>query len=155
MNNSGLNLYVVSIHVCLLFFLSSFYFVVSNWLIESLNQLFFSLWNVHIVKLKLLHTESRAVHCSVVSVVQMLLSNISKHPRHRCLANAKSPEHGLQIFIYRWYHAHRVVTLVADKLKRQWLCIVYFANCIRQLESPDHLQPYLVHIVTTMANHAS
>ena len=21
-----------------------------------------------------------------------------------CLANAKSPEHGLQIFIYRWYH---------------------------------------------------
>ena len=29
---------------------------------------------------------------------------------------------------------HRVVTLVADKLKRQWLCIVYFANCIRQPE---------------------
>ena len=22
-----------------------------------------------------------------------------------------------------------LVTLVADKLKRQWLCIVYFANC--------------------------
>ena len=29
---------------------------------------------------------------------------------------------------------HREVTLVADKLKRQWLCIVYFANCMRQPE---------------------
>ena len=29
---------------------------------------------------------------------------------------------------------HRVITLVGDKLKRQWLCIVYFANCIRQPE---------------------
>jgi len=29
---------------------------------------------------------------------------------------------------------HRVVTLVADKLKRQRLCIVYFANCMRQPE---------------------
>ena len=28
----------------------------------------------------------------------------SKHPRHRHLANANSPEHGIQIFIYRWYH---------------------------------------------------
>ena len=36
---------------------------------------------------------------------------------------------------------HRVVTLVAEKLKRQWLCIVYFANCIRQPEwkLPDYL----------------
>ena len=33
----------------------------------------------------------------------MLLSNICKRPRHRCLVNAKSPEHGLQIFIYREY----------------------------------------------------
>ena len=29
---------------------------------------------------------------------------------------------------------HRVVTLVAEELKRQWLCIVYFANCIQQPE---------------------
>ena len=29
---------------------------------------------------------------------------------------------------------HSMVTLVADKLMRQWLCIVYFANCIRQPE---------------------
>ena len=37
--------------------------------------------------------------------------------------------------------SNRVVTLVADKLKGQWLCIVYFANYIRdQRESfPDHL----------------
>jgi len=27
-----------------------------------------------------------------------------------------------------------VVTLVADKLKRQWVQRVYFGNCIRQLE---------------------
>ena len=32
------------------------------------------------------------------------------------------------------YFNHRVVTLVAHKLKRQWLFIVYFANCIRQPE---------------------
>ena len=29
---------------------------------------------------------------------------------------------------------HRVVTMVAVNLKRQWLCIVYFADCIRQPE---------------------
>ena len=28
----------------------------------------------------------------------------SKLSRHRCLVNAKSPEHQVQIFIYRWYH---------------------------------------------------
>ena len=40
-----------------------------------------------------------------------------------------------------WYTAktnclnHRVVvTLVADKLKRQWFCILYFTECIRQPE---------------------
>ena len=35
---------------------------------------------------------------------------------------------------------HRVVTMVADNLKRQWLCIVYFANCTRQPRGslPDH-----------------
>ena len=27
---------------------------------------------------------------------------------------------------------HGVVTLVADKLKGLWLCIVYFVNCIRR-----------------------
>ena len=44
---------------------------------------------------------------------------------------------------------HRVVTLVADKLKRQWLCIVYFTNCIRQPERKLHfLQLLLVDIVT-------
>ena len=55
------------------------------------------------------------------------------------------PRFVYSIFI-TWYQAkysqqkqigcfnHRVVTLVADKLKRQWLCIVYFANCIRQPE---------------------
>ena len=42
------------------FFPSYFYIIVSNWLMESVDQLFFvSLWNVHIVQL---HTESRAVH---------------------------------------------------------------------------------------------
>ena len=35
---------------------------------------------------------------------------------------------------------HRVVTLVADKLKKQWLCIVYSADCIRQLERKFNLQ---------------
>ena len=30
-------------------------------------------------------------------------------PRHKCLVNAKSPEHGLQIFIYRWYIPHNYV----------------------------------------------
>ena len=44
-------------------------------------------------------------------------------------------------------HRLRVVTLVADKLKRQWLCIVYFANCVRQLERKLP-RPYLVHKVT-------
>ena len=47
---------------------------------------------------------------------------------------------------------HRVVTPIADKLKRQWLCIVYFDNCIRQPERkpfPEVLQPHLVDIVTT------
>ena len=46
---------------------------------------------------------------------------------------------------------HRVVTQVADKLKRQWSCIMYFANCIRQPERklPSHPQPHLVDIVTT------
>ena len=29
---------------------------------------------------------------------------------------------------------HRVVTLVADKLKKQWVCIMCIADCIRQLE---------------------
>ena len=49
---------------------------------------------------------------------------------------------------------HRVVTLVADKLKRQWLCIVYFTNCIRQPERKLHfLQLLLVDIVTP--DHAS
>ena len=32
-----------------------------------------------------------------------------------------------------WFN-HRVVTLVAGKQKRQWLCTVYFADYIRQLE---------------------
>ena len=45
-----------------------------------------------------------------------------------------------------------MVTLVADKLKGQWLCIVYFANWIRQPEK-KLLQPDLVDIVTT--DHAS
>ena len=26
----------------------------------------------------------------------------------------------------------RVITMVTDQLKKQWLCIVYFSNCIRQ-----------------------
>jgi len=38
--------------------------------------------------------------------------------------------------------------MVADNLKRQWLCVVYFANCIRQPEEAD-----LIGIVTT--DHAS
>ena len=29
---------------------------------------------------------------------------------------------------------NREVTLVADKLKRQWLCVIYFADSTRQLE---------------------
>ena len=39
---------------------------------------------------------------------------------------------------------HTVVSLVADKQMRQWLCTVYFANCIRQPERgsfSDLLQP--------------
>ena len=48
---------------------------------------------------------------------------------------------------------HRVVTLVADKLMRQWLCIVHFANCIRQperkLPRPSTGNLDLVDIVTT------
>ena len=51
---------------------------------------------------------------------------------------------------------HTVVTLVADKLRRQWLCNVNFANCIRQperkLPRPSTEQD-LVDIVTT--DHAS
>ena len=38
---------------------------------------------------------------ATVSYGQVSLSNSSKLPRHGCLVNAKSPEHGLQIFIYR------------------------------------------------------
>ena len=34
-----------------------------------------------------------------------------------------------------------VVTLVADKLKRQWLCTVYFTNCIRNQSYQTILQP--------------
>ena len=49
---------------------------------------------------------------------------------------------------------HRVVTLVAEELKRQWLCIVYFANSIRRTERklprPSHVTNHvLVDIVTT------
>ena len=43
--------------ICVLSWLFFFYFVVSNWLAESLNQLLFislHAWNLHIVKLKLL-----------------------------------------------------------------------------------------------------
>ena len=48
-------------------------------------------------------------------------------------------KHGsLSYYNILWYmkHSfnHRVVTMVAENLKRQWLCIVYFANCIRQPE---------------------
>ena len=88
---------------------------------KSLNQLFFfSFWGVHIFKVKVFSTKSRAVHSilpiDAISVVQVnkmpatvswgqiLLSNISKHPRHRCLTNAKFPGYRLQIFIYKWYH---------------------------------------------------
>ena len=39
---------------------------------------------------------------------------------------------------------HRVVTLVADKLRRQWLCNVNFANCIRQ---PERKFPRPVYIL--------
>ena len=46
-------------------------FVFVNWLMESLSQVFlFYLWNVHLVKLKLFHNESRAT--SVVQVNKML-----------------------------------------------------------------------------------
>ena len=45
-----------------------------------------------------------------------------------------------------------VVTLVVAELKRQWLCMVYFANCIRQperkLPRPAYNQD-LADIVTT------
>ena len=64
-----------------MFFPSYIYIVVSNWLMESLDQLFFvSLWNVHIVQL---HTESRAVHNNnlkhTISVVQVnkMLATVS------------------------------------------------------------------------------
>ena len=42
---------------------------------------------------------------------------------------------------------HRVVTLVADKLEKQWLCIVYFANCINN-QRGSFLDHDLVDIVT-------
>ena len=34
---------------------------------------------------------------------------------------------------------HRVVTLVADKPKRQWLCTIYFAVYTRQPVTTEHL----------------
>ena len=55
---------------------------------------------------------------------------------------------------------HRVVTLLADKLMRQWLCTVYhsFANCIRQPEREEASHTFynldLVDIVTTDTDHS-
>ena len=46
---------------------------------------------------------------------------------------------------------HRVVTLAADKLKKQWLCIIDLADCIRQLERklsrPSNNQDLAVNIL--------
>ena len=46
---------------------------------------------------------------------------------------------------------HRVVTLVADKPKRQWLCTLYFADYIRKAERsfPDYLTTSILQLVTT------
>ena len=46
---------------------------------------------------------------------------------------------------------HRVVTLVADKPKRQWLCTVYFADYIRQLERKLPRLSYNQHLA--VSNH--
>ena len=70
---------------------------------------------MHIVKLKLLHTESRAVHnndpnmlfqCAIVVQLFQLCKCYSVTSPNTQGTDVKSPEHGLQIFIYRWYHAH-------------------------------------------------
>ena len=42
------------------------------------------------------------------SILVFPRATASKHPRHKYLANAKSQEHELQIFIYRWYHVYMV-----------------------------------------------
>ena len=46
---------------------------------------------------------------------------------------------------------HKVVTLVADKQKRQWLCTIYFADYIRQLESKLPRLSYNQHLA--VSNH--
>ena len=56
------------------------------WLVESLHEsaFFFALWSVHIVKLKILHTESRAVYRNdpkdIISVVHVnkMLATVSR-----------------------------------------------------------------------------
>ena len=46
---------------------------------------------------------------------------------------------------------HRVVNLVADKPKRQWLCTIYFADYIRQLERKLPRLSYNQHLA--VSNH--
>ena len=46
----------------------------------------------------------------------------------------------------------RVVTLVVDKLKRLWLCIVHLADCIRKPESKLP-RLYILHQNLVVSNH--
>ena len=84
-----------------------------------------------------------ASHVAIVGVVEVcLVVGVIPWPSNwsRCPALSNKVQ-GFPLFFLAIHSTkqivcfnHRVVPLVADKLKRQWLYIFYFANCIRQSE---------------------
>ena len=75
------------------------------------------------------------------SIIISVSSSCSKH----CIAKLFCVELSLYNCITARISWLLVVPLVADKLKRQWLCIVYFVNCLykthcyQRASFPDHL----------------
>ena len=68
------------------------------------------------------------LHHSCISLHYMVHLNDTSNYLNHCILVMYTARINLL-----FYHRSRVVTLVANKVNKQWLCLVYFANCIRRL----------------------